>query len=403
MRVLIVDDDTKKRSELRKEVLAASGDRAKVVIAVNVHEAEKRLQESVFDLMLLDLNLPLRSKQPPEKEGGIELLRRIKLGAQGWRWSVPRFVLAVSAYDEVIAAQRQRFQEEAMVLIPYDASSMDWRKAIRSQVQQVAAALADVKHLSSLCIMTALHKVELEAVLELPGEWERYAIADDPTTYYRGRFVRDRKTLQVVAAAATEMGMPAAAALAMKMIFRFRPRVLAMAGIAAGFKGNFGDILVAYDSWDYGSGKQTVSAERSAFRPRPNYLPIDVDLKNRLEDFSMTHGPLLREIREPWTGDAPPGAPEVHPGPLASGASVVADRSVLERIRELNDKLIGVEMEAYGLFTACRGADRPRPSALVMKSICDYADDRKDDRYQRYAAYTSARYLYEFALAKLDP
>ena len=233
MRVLIVDDDTKKRSELRKEVLAASGDTAKVEIAANVHDAEKRLQESAFDLMLLDLNLPLRAKQPPEKEGGLELLRRIKQGAHGRRWSVPRFVLAVSAYDEVIAAQRQRFQEEAMVLIPYDASSVDWRKAIRSQVQQVAAALADVKHLSSLCIMTALHKVELEAVLELPGEWERLAIADDPTNYYRGRFVRDGKTLQVVAAAATEMGMPAAAALAMKMIFRFRPRVLAMAGIAA--------------------------------------------------------------------------------------------------------------------------------------------------------------------------
>lgn len=402
MRVLIVDDDTRKRNELRKEVLAATANKAQIDTASTVQEAEKKLQETLFDLMLLDLYLPLRSKQPPQKQGGAELLRRIKQSAQARRLVAPRFILAVTAHEDVRADQGQYFQEEAMVLIPYDAATIDWRRAIHSQIQQVATALDDVKHLASLCIVTALHRIELEAVLELPGEWQPLRFDNDPTHYHRGRFTRDGRSLEVVAAAATEMGMPAAAALSMKMIFRFRPRVLAMVGIAAGFKGEFGDILVAYNSWDYGSGRQTAEPGGSIFRPRPHALPIDIYLKNRLETFSMSHGPVLQKIREAWTDNAPPSPPKVHPGPLASGASVVADRSVLDRLRGLDDKLIGVEMEGYGVFTACHGADRPRPAALVIKSICDYGGPDKDDRYQRYAAYTSARYLHEFAVAELD-
>lgn len=403
MRVLIVDDNTKKRNQLREEVQSATGEHAKIDVASSVQEAERKLTASTFDLMILDLNLPTRRGLPPQKTGGTELLRRLRQLAATRTITRPRYILAVSAYDDVIEEQRRLFQEEAVVLIPYSDDSVDWRQSIRNQVVQVAASLADCKALTSLCIVTALHKIELEAVLALPAGWKPINIEGDATNYYQGKFVRNGKALDVVAASATEMGMPASAALAMKMIFRFRPRVLAMAGIAAGFKGNFGDILVAYDSWDYGSGKRTGSSDQqSQFRPRPSYLPIDPELKNRLEAFSMEHDRTLREIRLDWNGEAPVGAPGVIAGPLGSGASVVADRAILEDLRNHNDKLIGVEMEAYGIFAACRGADAPRPAALVMKSTCDYGDASKDDRYQRYAAYTSACYLYEFALSKLD-
>lgn len=402
MRVLIVDDATKKRNELRAQVHAVLGKTAKIEVAANVHEAKTRLEGAAFDLMILDLYLPMRRGEEPRRDGGVALLEHVKQRAAAGVSARPRYVLAVSAFDEVIEAQRRKFQEEAVVLIPYDRGTVDWRAAIRSQVLQVAGALAECKHRTDLCVMTALHKVELEAVLGLPAGWEPLQLEGDATQYYRGKFARDGKSLEVVAAAATEVGMPTASALAMKMIFRFRPRVLAMAGIAAGLQGEFGDILVAYDSWDYGSGKRTAGGEsRSEFRPRPNNLPIDPDLKERLATFSLAHAPALRAIRDGWQGLAPTAAPAVFAGPLASGASVVADRGILGEIRALNDKLIGVEMEAYGVFAACRIADAPRPAALVIKSICGFGEVADDDRYQGYAAHTSARYLYEFALAKL--
>lgn len=403
MRILIVDDSTAKRRHIQDEIRSATGRQVTIVTATNVNEALKELTNGVFDLMVLDLHLPIRRNNAPVRNGGAELLRQIRQRAADRSAIRPRYIFALSAHDDVVEEQKSLFMEEAIVLIPYDESSTNWRGSLRNQVVQAAAALAECKCLTSLCVVTALHKTELQAVLELPANWEQFTIEGDATRYYRGRFERGKKSLVVMVAAATEMGMPAAAALSMKMIFLFRPRVLAMTGLAAGFRGNFGDILVAYDSWDYGSGKRVSSGTNdSEFLPRPNYLPIDLDLKNRLEIFSMEHGEVLSQIRADWAEAAPPGPPDVIAGPLASGASVLADRSVLSELKLLNDKLIGVEMEAYGVFAACRSATTPRPAALVCKSICDYGDNHKDDRYQRYAAYTSAKYLYEFALAKLD-
>jgi hypothetical protein len=36
-----------------------------------------------------------------------------------------------------------------------------------------------------------------------------------------------------------------------------------------------------------------------------------------------------------------------------------------------------------------------------MKSVCDFGDEDKSDDWQSYAAFTSATFLYEFALNEL--
>lgn len=44
------------------------------------------------------------------------------------------------------------------------------------------------------------------------------------------------------------------------------------------------------------------------------------------------------------------------------------------------------------------GKTQPRPIPIIIKSVCDFADSRKSDEYQKFAAYTScefAKLLYE--------
>ncbi|MBQ2527458.1 MAG: hypothetical protein II544_01780, partial [Spirochaetales bacterium] len=79
-----------------------------------------------------------------------------------------------------------------------------------------------------------------------------------------------------------------------------------------------------------------------------------------------------------------------HFGPLASGTAVVANKSILQKqvMTAFNDTK-GVEMEGYGVAYAATHAMEPKPHVIIAKSICDYADERKDDKYQRFAAYTS--------------
>ena len=53
-------------------------------------------------------------------------------------------------------------------------------------------------------------------------------------------------------------------------------------------------------------------------------------------------------------------------------------------------------MEAYGVFAAADEAPLPIPQAFALKSIVDFADKRKADLQQAYAAYTSANALKHF-------
>lgn len=85
--------------------------------------------------------------------------------------------------------------------------------------------------------------------------------------------------------------------------------------------------------------------------------------------------------------------------PLASGSAVVANSELVDmQIRSQFDETIGLEMEAYGVVYAAAHAIEPRPYAIIAKSICDFADSRKDDNYQKFAAYTSCEFVKNLCL-----
>ncbi len=44
----------------------------------------------------------------------------------------------------------------------------------------------------------------------------------------------------------------------------------------------------------------------------------------------------------------------------------------------------------------------PQPIAIAFKSVCDYAGPNKNDKWQKYAAYTCASFLYEFIKEHVD-
>ena len=83
----------------------------------------------------------------------------------------------------------------------------------------------------------------------------------------------------------------------------------------------------------------------------------------------------------------------VHIGPLACGSSVVANRSVVEKqVLSLFPHTVGLDMESYSVAFACQNCKEPKPTPVIVKSICDFADSEKSDQYQKFAAYTSSGY-----------
>jgi nucleoside phosphorylase/CheY-like chemotaxis protein len=399
--VLIVDDDPQKVQLIRRVVeKAAESVGTDVQVAANAFDAGNLMAGRAYDLMILDILLPVRRGEEARPDGGVKVLESLKSAIPP---RLPSYIVGLTAYGDLLRKYAPQFGEELWFVVRFESASTEWEHRIANLVEHIASL--QVKNTDAygcdLGIVTALHKVELEAVLGLEPNWRETRRAGDDCIYHEARFERSGRSLSVVAAAAVEMGMCAAVSLSMNLISQFRPRVLAMVGVAAGVKGNPGDILIADQSWDYGSGKSTeTEAGTKLFLPEPNAIPLSQELRHKINWFALRQR-ILEDVQRRWDGKPYEHKLAVHIGPIASGAAVLADRSRIEAIVEHNRKLIGVEMEIYGVYQAARNCVAPRPLAIAMKSICDFGRSDKSDEFKSYAAFTSARYLYEFALQEL--
>jgi nucleoside phosphorylase len=91
---------------------------------------------------------------------------------------------------------------------------------------------------------------------------------------------------------------------------------------------------------------------------------------------------LWDSIRNGWQGKQPDTVLRMHIGPFASGSAVLADKRVTSLIKAQQRKILGVDMEAYGILAAASEAPLPQPSPLVLKSVVDFGDRKKADSHQ---------------------
>jgi nucleoside phosphorylase len=389
---LIVDDDNKKAEEVAA-ALSTVGSFLSIVTVGDQISAKRELRQKVFDLVVLDIALPLREKEDPQRMGGLDLLNEVITRPEYKR---PGHFVGLTAVTDVYEQAAAQFGNELWSVIFYDRSSDAWLEQLLAKARHIIAADVarnDNKEFQhDLCVVTALQDPELAAVLRIDWGWQKFEVPTDATIYHKGNFKRaSGEQGTVVAARASGMGMSAAAVLAMKMIMQFRPRCLAICGICAGNKSDVqpGDLIVANPSWDYGSGKHAVRAKAPIFEPAPQPFSLSTRLRGAVERL-QADAKVLGDIREGFQGQKPDAALRIHIGPLASGASVLANESLFDQVKEQNRKLLGVDMEGYGVMAAASEAPAPQPEAIVMKSVSDFADENKDDRFRHYAAYTSA-------------
>ena len=218
-------------------------------------------------------------------------------------------------------------------------------------------------------------------------DWKSFQMDDDAQVYYRAQ---DSKGRILYAARQDEMGMTASATLTMKLVEHFRPKYIIMPGIAAGVLDDtdglqmYGDVVLADMVWNYSNGKY-VSKDKAeivfgevGFLPRPTSVKIDESL---LYYFDKAVHSVNNETH-------------VLVGAMASGSTVVANRVILEKqIKGQFGSTKGLEMEGYGVAYAASHATEPRPKAIIAKSVCDFADSRKSDVYQKFAAHTSCEFV----------
>ena len=239
---------------------------------------------------------------------------------------------------------------------------------------------------TAAAIITAV-EIETQAVLKLYRNWEKAIFPGDKQAYCLTKFHRGGRDYRLVTAQQDVMGMTSSALLCAKIIAQFRPRYLIMCGIAAGIGEGidqvYGDILVPDVVWDYSTGKFVGANEAEirfgdlGFLPRPKSIAIDESVLS-----------VIRSIQNRSDNEF-----HVHIGPLACGSTVVANRDfVSKRVLSLFRSTIGLDMESYSVVYAAKNFPAPSPTPIIIKGICDYADEEKSDQYQKFAAYNSSQF-----------
>lgn len=257
-------------------------------------------------------------------------------------------------------------------------------------------------------IVCALEQPEFAAVMAALGSeahWKEVGLARF-THVYRETTMRTAggKELKVVGTTSTSMGLTAASIATTQLVLQFRPRIVLMIGIAAGTRDGgkqFGDVLVADPSVDYNSGKVIQEDGVRGFQPDPYPLGLNARLRSVLQKYRGPNQQLFVDIRAGWKGKMPPSANRLHVGPVGAADQVIDDPSRVLEIQRNWRKLIGVEMETYGVYRACHEAPEPKPRFVSFKSVCDFAAE-KSDSWQAYAAYVAAEFAFRFLKAEWE-
>jgi nucleoside phosphorylase len=342
--------------------------------------------------LILDINLPFRDGDEPDRRGGINLLSELILSA---RFIRPTHVVALTGFDELRKEFEAKFNNGQWAIETYDPADIGWRERLKAKSVYIVESLAQAGRTFDLdlCVVTALNSPELDAVRTLPWDFGQPEALDQGTFLYRGQFSSEGRLSSVAVAAAPRMGMVATATLSQKIIRELRPRILAMTGICAGVRDacELGDVLVADPCWDWQMGKYVQEAMQIA----PDQISLPLELSQRFAILAKDRKFFI-EIAEAYQAEKPNRIPTLHLGPVASGSAVLADQPTVETIKAQHRKVLGVDMELYGMYSAVRDCSHPKPMAIGIKSVCDFADHLKNDKYQKYCSYMSAQTLRRF-------
>lgn len=393
MKILIVDDKPKRYDRLISAFEEIGITRNQIDLVSCANAAREKIGQQLYDLLILDILLPLWPEGDESVQNSADLLFEIR---EEELPNPPRHILGITADRDIAASALQDFEGHTWTVLDYAHDNDDWVSRATNCARYLLVRRAEPQKQGEridLAIVCALPSPETSEVLKLPWNWSPARPIDDLVFVRDGHVEVGGRKLTVCVTTASRMGMVSTTLRTASVIALLRPRLVAMTGICAGVrdKVKLGDVLFADPSWDFQSGKRVRDKENAQFSMRPHHLPASTLVRSHIEqlrDDKDALGTIATSYPE-----APSGVPRIFVGPVASGSAVLADGNVIKEIRTQHQELIGVEMEIYGLFAAAHAATRPQPLSFALKGVCDFADPDKEDGHQQFAAYASAQVL----------
>lgn len=400
-RILIVEDNKEKLKNisilLNQDCNVPDKD---ISVAGNVQEARELLTSGFYDLLLLDLVLPVNEGDEPREDSGAKFLEEIYYNPN---INIPVHIIGLTQFEKVFISLAQEFEDKVWGLINFNLSTSDWREKLKSKIfylqnfKKKYKEFIDEENRFDVAIITALDG-EFQAIKSTFG-FSKFSSPNDTLIYYSGVVnTNANNNVKVITCCVNQMGMQSAAAVASKVISKFSPKLVIVAGICAGLKEaslSLGDIVVANQCWNYESGKisEGQSDEEFIFKPDLQLLTTNQSEISKIRDFSNQNSSVSKMYHE-FNGNKPEKVPAIHFGSIGSGPYVLASKKYLQKLIKTDRKLIAIDMEGYGIYKACEFYTDTH--AVFIKSVSDFGDAEKTDNYHDYAMNASARFVFDY-------
>ena len=373
MRILAIEDNTTKAKEIESIVFEIDPD-ATFKQSGDIGSAYRELDATVYDLVVLDLMMPLVKGGPPQ-DAGKELVRIVSSS----RLNRSARIVALTGYEELYEQQEREFAELGVLLVYFDEYSNGWKKTIRSMVRRVS-----VLPRSDFVIICALN-VERESFLNTSARLGGRMVENgfDVRRIEIGNFVGSLILLP-------RAGLVDASVIAASAVERYRPQLVAMSGICAGVRERvaMGQVLVCAVCWEYQMGRYA----KQGFQFEPYQSVLSETVRQHLATLCASS-----HIADTIYGrELPYGVERCQPAlaTMVSGSAVVSDEEFRKGIQLQHRKIDAIEMELSGVFRAVHLVD-DSVICVGVKAVSDFADDQKTDNVQSFASIASAHFVVE--------
>lgn len=396
MRVLIVDDSPEKIDRIMiviNEVL--SDDEIEIEICKNNASTMKFFQQGKsVDLMILDLNLPIREKEDPKKEGGILLLNEITRRTNIKR---PKAIIGLSAFEEIKSKFDFMFNKEGWVIAKYSNKETDWEEIIKNKLNYLMPNQEETtttnQKLPTIVILTAINPEYLAVRANLKKVED---FTKDDTFYEKGIFevneceianiiIRECGAKNNIAAQETE-----------RAVQYFSPNCLLFVGIAGSRKPNdfkVGDVIIPDKIYSYESGK----ASESTFHARPDLAGLSYVFTEKAKN-ERNKDDWKQFIKGKYSE-----IPKADLGIIASGEMLIEhyNSDIGKILTEHYNDTSAVEMEGFGFAKALSRQGRNTQTMIfgVVRGISDilstdneFTSDRRPSGAKEIACDTASAF-----------
>lgn len=135
--ILIVEDDKNKCSCIIKHLNSCGIHEPFITVSDNINDALSLIENNKYQILILDLNLPMSKKSTPVKDGGTNIL--YKLGTE--EIITPAHTIGLTSHNILLNEYKDSFKEFDCTLLSY--TNDEWKATLSKRIEILKSSIDD--------------------------------------------------------------------------------------------------------------------------------------------------------------------------------------------------------------------------------------------------------------------